>query len=216
MPVNAVTMPPISDPLVLSYLRLFNTDAPTPELQEQRDALRKQIGKFLANSREHFQKCDAQRMDNLLAERETVGTEAKAILRQIDGMQQVSGRHSSHQPGLQDKLTAAQTALREFQPVNRTVASFKQIEQNEVEEDKLRQAVDQAKQAISLNLEGLVRTDANLRELTETYRQLESREQAIVAEIEQLKLPPDQRRKRSSIVWQDASTGSTFAWEPSA
>jgi hypothetical protein len=48
-----------------------------------------------------------------------------------------------------------------------------------------------------------------LNDLRGRYRDLEEQEERIVAEVEQLRLPPDQRKRRSSVVWQDGD--STFS-----
>ena len=103
MSVHAIEMPPITDPLVLAYLRVMNTNPP-PELQEERDALRRRFNELLANCTKHIAKEDAIRLDQLTWQRGNVTKQAKELIQQINELQQTNALHSVSQSRLQSEV----------------------------------------------------------------------------------------------------------------
>jgi chromosome segregation ATPase len=210
MSVNSVEIPQISDPLVLAYLRICNTFAPTPELQKYYDNLRLQFAELRMACEACFAKCDETRTEQLLAEREGISEQAKSILSDIQELQASNGLRSSYQPTLANNQQTAQRKLESFVPRNRTIATLEQIEQSEAEKRELEKAVNQCKDAASRNHFDILGTAEQVKVLYRQYQELAAREEVIAAKIEELKLPPEQRGKpRSSIIWQSGE--SVFA-----
>ena len=112
MSVNAVEMPPISDPLVLSYLRVCNTIAPTTELQKEFETLRLQFGELCLACEDVFQRVDEVRHQQLVEERTQIGLEAETVLAQMDAIGKSSGLNTALQThNLADKRDAARNKL---------------------------------------------------------------------------------------------------------
>jgi chromosome segregation ATPase len=205
--VNAVELPPIDNPIILAFLRLMNSNAPGT-LQEERLALRQALEDWNVSCREHFSKCDAQRIDALLTER-TEGTEqGKKLLREIDQLQRENGTRSSAQSTFQNDLGKAQQVVMDFTPVNRAISSLLAIQESESAEAKLRTAVAECKQRIVQNQADMLNCAEQLRQLQREYSSWQAKEGAIVSEIEELRKPQEERKQRSSLVWQQGS--STF------
>ena len=212
MSVNAVELPAIENPLILAYLRVINTIATTAELQQDQNRLHEQIGQFLMAAREHFAKCDEVIAQQLLAERDDVGEQAKAVLRQINEMGRKRGLNTSFQSRLQSDLETAQRELDEFVPINRTISSLEQIAEDETEQIRLHEVVAKCKAAITENGMNIVGGVQGLKELQRQFDQLAAKEETIAKQIEELTLPPEQRKRRSSVIWQ-AGDGTTFGWQ---
>ena len=165
--------------------------------------MRKQIGEWNVACKEHFQKCDAERISGLLAER-TAGTEkAKKLLDQIEKLQRSNGLRSSAQTTLQNDLSRAQQAVMDFAPVNRSISSMESIHESEVEVAKLRKAAGVCKEHISQNQREMLNCGEQIRQLQREYSAWQTREEPIVHEIAELQKPPEDRKKASSIVWQN-------------
>jgi chromosome segregation ATPase len=212
--MDAIEMPPITDPLIVAYLRVHNSNAPNPELQEERHALCRRFSELQSACAKHFAKEDEIRSGQLMSERDALTREAKKLLRQIDEVQQANGLRSASQASLQANLHNARERLSEFPSINRLTASLEEIEQNKAEEGKLRDAIEDAKQACLSNEWNLRIALADVQRLNQEYRQLEAQEQAIVRQIEQLKLPPDQRHQPSSVFWRDENGAMFQAMRP--
>jgi chromosome segregation ATPase len=195
---------------VPAYLRISNAPLPEDEtLQEERLALRRKTAEFLAACQKHFKQVDARRVEDLLAERDDLTREAKSLLQRINTQQDSGGYHVSGRSNLQSNLERAMLRQQEFVPVNRTTSTLEEIERDEAEQAKLGKAVDDAREAIQQNHRNILLGMEQLNDLRGRYRDLEEQEERIVAEVEQLRLPPDQRKRRSSVVWQDGD--STFS-----
>jgi len=206
---HGVKLPPDTDEHWLAFSRLMNADAPTPELRRERGELRLRLGEVLVAAPAHFAACDQAKIDLLLAEREEITKQAKSVLSEIESWQNTNARHTGAQPRLQGNLQKAQEKLQEFVPVNRTISSLKQIEQNDAEHNELKKAVATARAALNSNAQGIFGTYSPQHELQQQYKELQQREQSIVAFVAELRLPPDQRQKHSSIVW-NGESGETF------
>src|SRR5580704_7372234 len=130
MGVTGVKLPPQSNPLIVAYERISNSNARTEELQAEREELRLRFGELRLDCEKHFWKCDEVRIAQLLEEREEITEEAKSLLSEISDWQNTNARHTGAQPRLQANLQRAQERLMEFQPVNRTISKLSQIEAN--------------------------------------------------------------------------------------
>jgi DNA repair exonuclease SbcCD ATPase subunit len=207
--MNAVELPPMGNPFIVMYSRICNSPLPAnEELADERLSLRRHIGELDIVWQRHFKKCDARRSEDLLAERDALAMEGKSLLQKIETQQRSGGFHSSGQAPLQGNLKRAQEKLEQFEPINRTIASFEEIAENEAQKAELQKAVNEARQAIRENHQSILMGGEQANDLRRRYGEIEDRQEAIIAELEQLKLPPDQRRRRSSVVWQDGD--STF------
>jgi len=205
MSVNSVTLPPESNPLILAYQRITTSDARTPELQLERNELRLRFGELQLDCEAHFAKCDQVRIDMLLAEREDIRTEAANLLSGINTLQQKNAHHTSAQSRLQANLHQAQERLREFVPVNRTISSLQEIETNQAEQKQLQADVNAAKAALNANAGDIFGTIPGQQDRQQRYRALQEKEEQIAAQIEELQKPPSERKRPSSIVWQDGA-----------
>jgi hypothetical protein len=209
MSVAAVELPPISDPVILSYLRLVNGTAPTESLQAERAQLRFRLDELIDVCRRHFEQCDGMRNELLLSEREEVAHRAKVLLRKIDEVQRANGFRSSNQAVLRDRLETAEQALQQFEPINRTVSTLREIAEDEVKQNQLRQQVNRCKQQRADNQRDLLGEMGLEKELDREYKGLQARQQAIDAELVELAKPFEERNKpKSSIVWN--AGGTTF------
>ena len=203
-----IEMPPMS-PAIAAYLRLFNTNAPTPELQKEREVFRVEFGQTVAKWMQHFAEADKALLEQLTWERGEVVTQAKSVLAKMNEQQRANGLRSATQTKLQADLDVARQRLNEFQPINRTISSLEAIEQDQAKHDELRRAVADAQQAQRDNAFNLEMGIRNAQQLDREYRQLQAREESISRQIEELRKPPEQRKQHSSIVWKGAD-GSVF------
>ena len=212
MTVTGVELPLPDNPYVLAVLRLFNRPAKN---REKCLALQAQARELLTGCTEFFAEEDAVQIEALVEERDSVVQQAKALLARIHAQQTKDSGSRSLQPRLFANLEQARNKLNEYQPINRTVSTLAQIKQSEAEHQTLRKGVADAQQAIELNARTFMGADSQVRSLQQEYRQLQSREELLSKQIEQLKLPVEQRDKpRRSFFWNDPGTGSTFMMSP--
>jgi hypothetical protein len=208
---QGIELGPPDDPVIATYLKLHNEYAPTKELEQIRFAFLQRFGEAADDCiKEYFTKCEKVRLEELMWERGQTVEQAKDLKKQIEEVQQANGLRSALQPGLQTKVQDAVEKMNEYMPCSRATSSLEEIGEDEAEQNRLRQAVQDARDAGQQNSWGLEIGLRNAQQLYREYRQLEAKVEGITKAITELKLPPEQRRKTgSSIVWQ-GDDGTVF------
>ena len=204
-----IEMPAISDSLIKAYLGVCNTPAPNKELEEVRWALIQGFNELEARCANYFAQGDKVLIEQLLWERGSVVEQVKQLLKQIDELQTTNGLRSASQSRFAAKVQDAVERLNESTPINRTVSSLEEVEKDEAEQNRLRQAVEDAKGERQQNAWSLEVGIRNVQELYFQNRQLKAKEESLSKQIAQLRLPPEQRKQQGSVLWQGAD-GTVF------